>query len=474
MPEGNCPDGKPRLNIFIPKKVTYKGRMLRVKTLSPDRAPDNACQNHSPATKAQSRTTRQAAQNEEQLMPLQASGHATAVTADQCISEAPEEEWTTDQLRLLHKTLTRQLLQAAKCPTGSNISSRADSSTLLHFGNNNQAKQGNLAFNKPGVQPTSKQQPSSSSGSLPTRRSQGMQRHFDRTKQPAAVRTDSAVAREPAVTPSVSATDTASKAAASSPCASNSPSLADFAARSTGDTPAVSASQSSKAESSASDSSPSGVKRTKEVSTLSPQQHSSSDKAVRSVSPRRRSVRQLHRLRTSPAQGERQSVQHSSLHKPHSRSATRRSTSSARQSRSPSKPRQPCHKHNRLSMAYQNASAGHSSPSTRPSRAAANAGEPLKGPGGSPARRPDPQRQGSRSAPRRRHRGGRRIQRRRQILSARKMLESSKNTSHMKPYPRRHAEAGVCSAIQLLLNVTCSTLLCLLDNMNLGNSDGVP
>ena len=476
MPEGNSSRGKPRLNIFIPKKVTYRSRQLvKHNTLKPQQSAANTCQSLSPAAKTQSQKTRQAAQHGEQSMPLQKSEQTEAVTAGPDIFEALQDGWTRDQLRQLHNTLTQQLLHAAKCRTGSNISSRAESRTMLNIvSQRNHAEKCDMAATNPGIRSLSNHQPSSSSGSSPTRPSQGMHRHSNGTEQCQAVRADSGVANAAAVTSSVSAADTASKVAASSTSASITSSSAESAPQSTGNTSPDSTSSSSKAVC-ARGSCPSDVRRTQEARTSPPQKRSnaSSGQAARSASPQQRSVGQFYGLKTSPAQDTRQSAEHSTPHRLHSRSARRHSTCSARQSSSPSKLTQSPHRHSRCSMAHQNASDGRGSPLARPSRAPADAGEPLKGSGGFPARRTDPHRQRSSSPPKRGRQGGSRVQRRRQRMSVRSMLNSGKGTSRMKPYSRRHAQAGDCHAIHpdtTFCNLMCTAFL--LGTLCVGNCDG--
>ena len=115
MSTGTSSDSKPRLDIFIPKKLKIQRKTSGLKGQT------------SPAeTKPQS--TREAAQDSMNHDTVQMAQRANSCATDQISGQGADKEWTKDQLRLLHRTLTAKLRLA---DMGREVPARAGSGTAV-------------------------------------------------------------------------------------------------------------------------------------------------------------------------------------------------------------------------------------------------------------------------------------------------------------------------------------------------------
>ena len=181
MPAGASHCDKPRLNIFIPRKMKSSGSRIDLAHSGGDQPADKPGHNRSPESKSQSQNGRHATEAGEQHVRSQTSVQADADTSNQCIFEQTDTvcTWNRDQLRLLYKTLADQLEQAANSLLRSSMNSRMDSGTavLLKCATNSKhAQHGQSAADHAQVSFTSHQKQISSSASSPSKSSPGKQR----------------------------------------------------------------------------------------------------------------------------------------------------------------------------------------------------------------------------------------------------------------------------------------------------------
>lgn len=109
MSEATSSGNKARLNVFIPKKMKPQRASSSLNDNSVGRLTDMAGQSTSPTSKPQCQDTREARGSVDSRthrtsqMACLADGSAT----NQPFNEVADREWTKEQLRLLHKTLTK-------------------------------------------------------------------------------------------------------------------------------------------------------------------------------------------------------------------------------------------------------------------------------------------------------------------------------------------------------------------------------
>ena len=115
--------GKPRLDIFIPKKM--KRQCIRSGSNGGDGARHTNTGQSSPS---KTQNTRKAIEDSMNLDTLQAVHPASPRVTDQFPDEVADKDWTKDRLRLLHKTLTDRLQLA---DTRSEVIARAGSGTAV-------------------------------------------------------------------------------------------------------------------------------------------------------------------------------------------------------------------------------------------------------------------------------------------------------------------------------------------------------
>ena len=303
MSAGTSSGSKPRLDIFIPKKL----KMQRSELNGGAGAKTTATAGQSSPAVAKPESTRETAQDGMNHNTVQMAHPANSCATNQLLDELVDKEWTKDQLRLLHKTLTQKLRRA---DMRSKVIARAGSGTAVL-------------------------QNSSSSESLRVAQLPRLPQHSGRAFNHRTGKTDCSAATGPADTKTGTvAADTAANGDITSLItASMSPSSQDSAAHSTG---CMSLGDSHRSEPFTSDSSPIGVQHRRSISLSSGQHHPKqiSDKPARS----QRSHKSCRRS-TSPEQSRRQTAEHGTQHtgqsspaRKHGRSSSTAKNSSGKQS----------------------------------------------------------------------------------------------------------------------------------------------
>lgn len=107
MSSGASAGSKARLDVFIPKKLKFQRTASGLSVDGGTRHTDTVSQTCSAPLKPQN--MREAAENIMEHNTLQTVHAAKPCATDQPPDDAADNEWTTDQLRLLHHTLTQKL-----------------------------------------------------------------------------------------------------------------------------------------------------------------------------------------------------------------------------------------------------------------------------------------------------------------------------------------------------------------------------
>ena len=372
MSAGASSGSKPRLDLFIPKKLKIQCRRSVLNADEGANTTDIAGQSSPAASKPQS--TRETAQDSMNQDTVQMAHPANPCATDQILGQVADKEWTKDQLRLLHKTLTGRLRLA---DMRSEVNARAGSGTAVL-------------------------QRSSSTESLPVEKQQRLPQHSGSALNFEVGKTDSSAATglADAETGTVAADTAANGDTTSLIIASTSPSSQNSAAHSTG---CKSPGNSHGSEPSTSNSDPTAVRHRRGASLSSGQHHPKqrSDRPARSQRPHKSCSQNR-----SPKQSRRQTVEHSPRR-------TGQSSLARKHGRSPSKVKNSDGKH-----------AGSSLSSSRASQALAPTSQSPDRPSVSAAKHVDS------SKPKTQTRGGSRKRRIRRIrLHTRRYRSPSRNRS---------------------------------------------
>lgn len=302
MSTGSSSGSKPRLDIFIPKKIRCMKSGLNGDAGA--KTTDTVGQSSPPASKPQS--TRETAQDSMNHNIVQMAHSANPRATEQLPSQIADTEWTKDQLRLLHKILTAKFQLA---DLRSEVAARASSGTAIL-------------------------QRNSSNESVPVRHLPRMPRHSDSALNDEVGKTDcsAAIGLADSKTGIMIADTSANGDTTSLDTASTGSLSQDFAAHRT---ECKSPGYSHRSELSTSDGSPTAVRHRRGTNLSSGQHHPKhrSDKPARSQCSHKSC-----RHNRSPMQSRRQVAEHSTQR-------TGQSSPARKYGRSPSKVKNPGGKH---------------------------------------------------------------------------------------------------------------------------------